>query len=461
MRKFIKLYASVLFFCVSIPLLGMMLPTKMRNRTIKLSSLYKKYPYIQLKDMVSTVSLKDFEEELPVYLVPTDADTLKMFDLCPLFVEQEVSIAPDLLTELDAETIKQLYASQKIESSPKYHVFKSDRFVTEPVSVNAPCVVPLGKLGNWNRTLLQLKSLDQFELASKTGLSPALCAGHALNNGRLIRNYVLTGEMKYLKDLHDIDNSADFLLDLAIDDWLNVETVKTNIVKVGEKLGVDGIDISAVSTVALFDSGLDKTPEFAVFNPEEFSYVQKVRKEIQRGLKQENYLHVMIIGNEEAAESHGHYFCFAIIKTGNEIQYVVLDTLPGVYHLQAGSHERDRLMFVVDTIERGSSTVKVANLRTMSEFTQSVGKVDEESLLETALANERMEEGGEFVHQIKLLNDLSKRLNRFGVKKQLAKEAKDNLIDCRNAIIKISDVYGEDIVYPELRKLIGTRLNEL
>ena len=435
-----------------------------KNRVFTFKAdLRKKYPYLEWQGFLSTMTVEDFEDEvqLQTYLVPTDADTLKMFDLCPLFVEQEVSIAPDLLTELDAETIKQLYASQKIESSPKYHVFKGDRFESEPVSVDAPCVVPLGMFGNWNRTLFQLKSLDQFDLAQKTGLSPALCAGHALNNGRLIRNYALSGELKYLKDLHDIDNSASFLQDLEIDDWLNVETVKSNIAKVGKVLGVDGIDISAVSTVALFDSNLDKTAAFSVFNPEEFFYVQNVKKKIQQGLKQDNYVHVMIVGNEEAAESHGHYFCFAIIKMGNDIQYIVLDTLPGVYHLQEKSHERDRLMFVIDTIEQGNSLIKVANLRTRPEFMHSVAEVGEESLLEAALANERMEESGLFENQVKYLNEFSKALNRFGVKKQLSKEPKENLMKYRAVIEEISDVLGQEIAYPALRKLIEKRINEL
>jgi len=466
MKQCIRLSMGLLFFCFMSPLLGMMTARfsheMLQKYPIKFGFFRKKYPYIQIKDLFPTMTLAGFAlEPEQVHLVPTDASTLKMFDLCPLFVEQEVSIEPDLLTELDAETIKQLYASQKASISPKCHFFRNGTFETENVGVNAACVVSLGMFDNWNRTLLQLKSLDQFELAKQTGLSPALCAGHALNNARLTRNYALTGELKYLKDLHDINKSADFLLDLQIDDWLNVETVKVNIAKVGQALGVDGIDISAVSTVALFDSELDKKPEFAVFSPQEFSYVQNVKKEIQAGLKQKNYIHVMIVGNEEAAESHGHYFCFAIIKMGDEIQYVVLDTLPGVYHLQQGSHERDRLMFVIENIEQGSSTIKVANLRTSSEFMQSVGDISEESLLEAKLASERMEEIGDFKDQIKMLNDFSKRLNRFGVKKQLQKESQENLIHCLSAIKEIGDVYGQEFVYPTVRKLVEARLNEL
>jgi len=41
----------------------------------------------------------------------------------------------------------------------------------------------------------------------------------------------------------------------------------------------------------------------------------------------------------------------------------VLDTAPRAYHLQAGSHERDRLMFVIQNIEQGNSLINVANIR--------------------------------------------------------------------------------------------------
>ncbi|HLW73047.1 MAG TPA: hypothetical protein VKR54_03280 [Candidatus Babeliales bacterium] len=451
----------VLLFCAHNFLFGMFLSPQVkqwRTRSVPLGFFAKKYPYIQQNVQESLMSA----EPEYTYLVPTNSDTLKMFDLCPLFVQQEVSIAPDLLTELDAETIKQLYESQSASMSPKYHILRSGNsyFETENVDVNVPCVVPLGLFGHWDRTLLQLKSLDQFELAKITSLSPALCAGHALNNSRLIRNYALTGELKYLKDLHDINGATSFLLDLQIDDWLNVETVKMNVAKVGRALGVDGIDISSVSTVALFDSDLDKTSTFGVFNPEEFVYVQNVKKKIQKGLTQNNYVHVMVIGNEEAAESHGHYFCFAIIKTGNEIQYVVLDTLPGVYHLQEGSHEKNRLMFVIQNIEQGHATIKMANLRVMPQFIESVGEPNEESRLEAALANERMEESGGFENQIKLINDFSKKLNRFGVKKQLGKESKDNLVNCLNAINVIT-VQGKESLYPTLKELIEKRLSEI
>ena len=97
----------------------------------------------------------------------------------------------------------------------------------------------------------------------------------------------------------------------------------------------------------------------------------------------------------------------------------------------------------------------------MRSFLQSVGQANEESLLEASLADERMEEGGVFKNQIIYLNDFSKKLNRFGIKKVLNQESKESLNDYLNVINKISDLYREKSVYPALKKIIEARLLEL
>jgi len=402
-----------------------------------------------INQQMNLLRVKPFEQPIIIkkteisaqrmHVVPTAAQVLSQFGLCPLFT---------------APAYYFVFKENRLLSSGE----RAPGFEGEDVAMNAPCVAQLGKFGHWNRVLMQLKSLDQFELADKSGLSAAMCGGLSLNNGRLIRKYALTGDVQCLNDLHSINDSAKFLRNLNIGDWLNVEIVRNNLPKLAQELGVDGIDVSAVSTVALFDSNLDKTPAFGVFNPEEFFYVQSVKKKIQQGLKENNYLHVIIVGNEEQAEDLGHYFCFAIIKVANEIQYVVLDTIPSAYHLQPKSHQRDRLMFVIDNVEQGNSLVKVANLRTRPEFIHSIGEVSEESLLEKALADERMKESDLFKNQIKLLNGISTALFSFGIKKQLLKESKESLMRYLDAIQEISNVLGQDVSYPALKKLIEKEL---
>jgi hypothetical protein len=287
------------------------------------------------------------QPEVRYYLVPTDEQTLRQFGLYPLFGKNGGRYA---MFNPDAR----LFSG---ETEP--------RFEYKDVAQNAPCIVRLGRLGSWSRIIMQLNSLDQFALADATGLDPALCAGHSINNGRLMRDYVLTGNRQNLRDLHDIQRSANFLLDLNIGAWLNVEVVREKIAGLRQQFGVDGIDVSAVSSVSLFDANLDKKAGFAVFDQAEFEYAQKVKQNIRQGLQQDNYVHVMIIGNEETVEKDmGHYFCFVIAKAGNEIQYIVLDTSPMAYHLQARSHEMDRLLFVIQNIEQGYSAINVANIRT-------------------------------------------------------------------------------------------------
>ncbi len=324
------------------------------------------------------------QRNLQAHLVPTDKSSMAQLGLCPLFDKQEeLSIAPEILADmkrgyrkqgLSEADIKLQLAGFYAESGPQYHVFKEEHvlssgdvevtgFKTKPVNPDAPCVAPLGMRGGLNCTLVQLRSLDQFELAKKTSLSPALCAGHSLNNACLIRDYAETGEIKYLRYLHDINSATNFLLDLTINDWINVEVVKENLEKMGQEFNVDVSNIAAVSTIELFDSSLADAPWFALFNPEEFTYVQKIKQKIRDGLKGENFVQVIIVGNEEVAESHGHYFAVALIKVKNELQCVVLDTLPKVYHLQEGSHERARLLFLLDNVTKGASDVELSNVR--------------------------------------------------------------------------------------------------
>ncbi len=416
------------------------------------------------------------KKPLEAHLVPTDVQSMQELGLCPLFSQQEgfqldPMIAQEMVQELRSQglgeaDIKQQLAGLTAAPGPKYHIFVSNQgnvgFEEKEVSIDAPCVVPLGSYNEWNRALLQIKSLNQFELAEKTTLSPALCAGHALNNACLIRDYGETGEIKYLTYLGDINSATNFLLNLSIDDWINVETVKDNLKKMSVSFSIDISNISAVSTVGLFDSNLDKTPEYGVFNPEEFIYVQNLKQKLRDGLKEKNFVHVIIIGNEEVAEAHGHYFAFAIIKMGDDIQYIVLDTLPNVYHLQKDSHERNRLMFLIENIEQGNATIPLHNLRTRPEFIESRGEVTSESLLEKQLEEERMPEevAGDLKEGVTILNEFSKNLTRFGIKKQLAKESPENLSLYLKIIEDIEGILGEGLFYTALKSLVLERLAE-
>jgi hypothetical protein len=365
-----KIYKAVHIIFITtvfyVPIFGMQLALPLAKK----QGLMRKGPFT-LKKYVQT------------HLVPTDDRSMKELGLCPLFDKEEFSLDKDTLAEmmhayqqqgLSKADIQQQLAGIAAETGPVCHVFKKEQilpsgeleaagFKKQPVSYDAPCTVHVGMRGHVDCALVQLRSLDQFELSQKTGLSPALCAGHSLNNACLIRDYAETGEVKYLKYLRDMNSAVNFLLDLTIDDWLNVEIVKANLAKMGQEFDINVSNIAAVSTVELFDPTLDKTPWFALFNPEEFTYVQGLRQKIEKGLQQENFVQIIIVGNEEVAESYGHYFAVALIKVKDKLQCVVLDTLPKVYHLQEGSHEKKRLLFLLDNIIKGKSDIILSNLR--------------------------------------------------------------------------------------------------
>lgn len=318
-----------------------------------------------------------YPHQQKIHSIPMGDQSLTNLGLCPLFKKQEgYTIDSKLVAEMKSDLRRQGLSEADIEQQlvgmssapgPKCHVFIGSStdasFAEVPVKESVPCKISLGYFEKCNRTLLQLKGIDQFELAEKTSLSPALCGGNALNNACLIRDYAETGEIKYLSHLHNLNEAANFLLNIGIGDWINVEVVKDSLAKMSKDLDIDTSNISAVSSAALFNSELDKTAEFALCDPNEFSYVQKLKEKLRADLKKDYFTHVIIMGNEEATESHGHYFAFAIIKAFNVIQYVVVDTLPNVYHLQEGSHERNRLMYVIDNIEQGYSNIDLANIR--------------------------------------------------------------------------------------------------
>ena len=330
---------------------------------------------------------KSVNKEVITHLVPTELQTLKELGLCPLFVKKEATIDPEIMQDtkqiFQQAGLSEERVQEKIDEmlfpGRAYHVFEDGNFQEKQVNVNAtvPCIVPLGTFGNWNRTLMQLKTLDQGDLEQNIGLPDGLCAGHSLNNACIMRDYAETGEVRYLKYLNDQNGAAEFLLNLKVKNWLDVQAVKENLLKLS--FDIETANLSAISNAMLFDFNLTKNTNFEVFfDKNEFSSVQHTKKTIRKGLQQDYYVHVIIIGNEEVTQSHGHFFAFAIIKNLNEIQYVVLDTFPGgVYHLQEGSHERNRLMFLIQNIEQGFSTINLPNVR-FSEYEQSLRELAEE-----------------------------------------------------------------------------------
>jgi len=322
------------------------------------------------------------------HLVPSDPTSMYDLGLSPLFVTKQSLMDPDLIKDitnaLRNEGLSEVSITAKINEMKfpgrVYRSFENGTFKKQqvPHNIDVPCVLDLGIYNGCNRKLIQIKGLDQGNLEAKIQFPDGLCAGHSLNNAYILQRYAKTGEVKYLKDLKDMNGAAEFILKNNIKNWLDIKEARGKLFEINRN--IKDPNISIVSTVGLFDSSLDKHPAFEVcFDKNEFDLIQKDKKIIQKGLQRNFFFHAIVIGDEEVKLDKGHYFTCVIIKELNEIQYVVVDTFPGgVYHLQDGSHEKNRLMFLIQNIEQGSSTINLPNVH-MLEYEKIIQKEKKEN----------------------------------------------------------------------------------
>ncbi len=272
-----------------------------------------------------------------LFLVPKDQlDTL---GLCPLFIKLRENPLYTTILKEDYSSVSHFHEEQ----SPL-------------------CIIPLGG----SRFLMQLESLSQMELAIQKKVAPALCGGLSLHNCILIRKYAKTGNKKYLQDMHNFDLADQFITDIGLGSWLLVSAVKKYLT-IAQKKKYNVSAISVISSPLLFDSQLKKRNDFEMFiEKADYKEVQQLKKYIMKGLQQPNFVHVIIVGNEELVEpkeARGHFFIFAIIKVGGITQYIVLDTSQGAYHLDERSYARLRLNFMIDQFEKGQSDIMMPHLR--------------------------------------------------------------------------------------------------
>lgn len=322
------------------------------------------------------------------HLVPSDSKSMYELGLSPLFVTKETSMDFDIVNDITNALRNEGLSEASITATINemkfpgrvYHIFENGIFKKQQIDhdKDVSCIVDLGVYNNCNRKLIQIKGLDQGDLETKIQFPDGLCAGHSLNNACILQRYAKTGEVKYLKDLTDMNGAAEFILKNNIKNWLDIKEAREKLSEINSNL--KDPNISIVSTVGLFDSNLDKNPVFEVcFDKNEFYLTQKNKELIQKGLQRNYFTHVIVIGDEEVKLNKGHYFTCAIIKVLNEIQYVVVDTFPGgVYHLQDGSHEKNRLMFLIQNIEQGSSTIDLPNVH-MLEYEKMIEEEKKEN----------------------------------------------------------------------------------
>jgi len=223
-----------------------------------------------------------------------------------------------------------------------------------------PCFVDLGVKNGLNRQLLQMSMAKQTE---------ARCGGLSLINALWAERYAKSGNKSDLTYLHDANNVKRILNTIGCGNWVDIEKVKAYIESAKNK-GYDVSNIDAISSVLVLDKNL---AEF-LFG-EEVATGQELKDKVRKGLSQDFFFHGIIVGDEEAqVEGFGHYFAFVIIKSGNQVQYVVIDSLKIPNHLKPDSYRRRRINYLIDHLETG----KAESLIPFTRFQEMVYDIEDE-----------------------------------------------------------------------------------
>jgi hypothetical protein len=302
-----------------------------------------------------------------VHLCPADEESMKNLGLIPLFRQEQYEIDVELAKTLTAQELKSIKPSQFLECK-KFNELENSFDAVNVSSDNAPAVITLQNDETGHKIdLIQCFTLNQFELAKKTSLSSALCGGHALFNAHCAQEYAIKGEVRCLQNMHSIEAATNYLLDFESQQWAPLSRLKTDIEKMKDLnlLRRKNDCITVVSSLELFDPALEAAPYFPFFiGPNEYAYVQEKRKKIMEGLKKGNFVHTIIFGNEEMLlAGNGHWVAVTVLKYGRNMQFIVTDTVPNVYHLDKESHEGKRLRVLIDCLTVGKSDSVITNIK--------------------------------------------------------------------------------------------------
>ena len=239
------------------------------------------------------------------------------------------------------ETLEQLAQKEKAAQQVPLKLVPIDMMNRLKLCPVRPCFVDLGIKNALNRQLLQMSMAKQTE---------ARCGGLSLINLLWAKKYARTGSVKDLIYLHDPNNVKRILDVIGCGNWVDIRKVKAYIENAKGK-GYDVSNIDAISSVLVVDKNL---AEF-LFG-EEVATGQELKDKVREGLSQDFFFHGIIVGDEEAQErGFGHYFAFVIIKAGNQVQYIAIESLKDVNHLKPDSYRRLRINYLIDQLETGEA----------------------------------------------------------------------------------------------------------
>ncbi len=251
--------------------------------------------------------------------------------------------------------LEQLDQKEEAAEQVLLNLMPIDMMIRLKLCLVRPCLVDLGVKNGLNRQLLQISMAKQTE---------ARCGGLSLINLLWAERYAKSGSVKDLTYLHDSKNVKKILDTIGCGNWVDIGKVKTYIENAKNK-GYDISNIDAISSVLVLDKNL---AEF-LFR-EEVATGQELKEKVSEGLGQDDFFHGIIVGDEEAQEGgFGHYFAFVIIKSKNQVQYIVIDSLSNANHLKPDSYRRLRINYLIDQLETGEavSLIPLTRFQTMAD----------------------------------------------------------------------------------------------
>jgi len=82
-------------------------------------------------------------------------------------------------------------------------------------------------------------------------------------------------------------------------------------------------------------------------------------------MRQPSFFQILLVSSADMVGpgERAHFFCIALCKNGDSIQYIVLDTTLA-YHLDPESHQYKRLIYLMNLIETGKDTSRFVETNT-------------------------------------------------------------------------------------------------
>jgi hypothetical protein len=293
---------------------------------------FKQEPY---KDFYNALKHPALLPKQMIHLIPVDQ--LKKINSCALFMQ---------LTEPPLVTIfeKGEWVSQYLN--------------TKDVACTGSYTPPQKLYDKTKHVLLQLHAINQTEIGGE------YCPGLSVRNALILQKFVQTGDVALLKQLYDLSSAQEFIDKTGCPKVAYKEEVIAKVINpMVRSMGLSAQSISVIESVMVFNP-LQLQEKFTI---EERKAALELQAKIQKGLQEPYFFHAFIVGNaEEQATLHtqAHWYCVCVIKLNDTIQYVIIDTIP-VYHLDPkpylskpiDSLQYDRIRYLIDLLEQGSSTI--------------------------------------------------------------------------------------------------------